>query len=447
MDWENERYVRLFTRDTLTWRLLGWQGQAVLALLSRKLDRAGVLDTDGEPPALVVAAVTGIPEEISRIGLAALVDRGVVEVGDRVLVMPNFIEAQEANASDAQRQRESRARRRDRARRTVTKRDETVTECDALTDVTKRDGRVADCGQPVTKRDRTVTPTRDETVTPSLAVPSLPDHGDDGSSGERSGSCGKLVRNLQESSSPTPSPQSHIPNALEGAVVSPSVPDSPWATSPPQGSQEPPQAVGSPGGSSAPDRSENGTRAGSGALRPLGGLRAELDARRKELADRAAALPIDDGARPRPASPEDKLGAVAQGLRHELDAMRRQVMADTGAHLGPLSRKGSETLDGIAAALEDHEPAEILEIARWRAEQVAAGTSAQVLWVCLFHGNGFSLTVRERLEAKDGGKRWRPWADIESELRDNAKRYGWEASKLEHELDDAREFYERRESL
>jgi len=81
--------------------------------------------------------------------LPALVDSGAVEVTPDALIMPNYIEAQEATSSDKQRQSESRARRRDRAM----------------------------VGPPVTERDRSsrgVTPCHDEShrVTPSLAVPS-----------------------------------------------------------------------------------------------------------------------------------------------------------------------------------------------------------------------------------------------------------------------------------
>jgi hypothetical protein len=46
MDYANERYVRLYTRDTTTVKLLGWQGRLVWWSLLRKLDRidAGLAD-------------------------------------------------------------------------------------------------------------------------------------------------------------------------------------------------------------------------------------------------------------------------------------------------------------------------------------------------------------------------------------------------------------------
>jgi hypothetical protein len=116
MDWSNERYVRVYTRDTTTWKLMDWRGRVVLSLLFRKVDRAGVLDV-GHDGVLGLAAVLELPIEIVEAGIAQLTSaRGgtptVVDTGT-AYVLPNFIEAQEAPSSDPQRKRESRARRRD----------------------------------------------------------------------------------------------------------------------------------------------------------------------------------------------------------------------------------------------------------------------------------------------------------------------------------------------
>lgn len=116
MDWSNERYVRVYTRDTTTWKLLDWRGRVVLSLLFRKVDRAGVLDV-GHDGVHGLAAVLELPLEIVEAGIAQLTaSRGgaptVVDTGT-AYVLPNFLEAQEAPSSDAQRKRESRSRRRD----------------------------------------------------------------------------------------------------------------------------------------------------------------------------------------------------------------------------------------------------------------------------------------------------------------------------------------------
>lgn len=128
----------------------------MLPLLLRKLDRAGVMDLAPSYPAVdVVALAVGLPVDVVAVGLPALTKVGVVELHGDTLVMPNFLAAQEASMSDAQRQREARARRRDKAR--------AVTKCDTS------DTHV------VTERDPTVTPghTESHAVTPS--VPSVPD--------------------------------------------------------------------------------------------------------------------------------------------------------------------------------------------------------------------------------------------------------------------------------
>lgn len=147
MRWEDERYVRLYTRDTTTWKLLCWQSKCLLPLLLRKLDRAGLIDV-GDNAIEGVAALTDMPVALVQEGLVGLLQRGVFELHQGVLIMPNYQAAQEARQSDAQRMREYRGRARDRAR-------------EALQNVTPP-------LHVVTPGDTALHP-----VTPSLAVPSL----------------------------------------------------------------------------------------------------------------------------------------------------------------------------------------------------------------------------------------------------------------------------------
>lgn len=110
--WEDERYVRLYTRDTVGWKMLPWQGKALLSLLFRKVDRAGLLDV-GEHGVEGLAALVELPFEIVEVGVAALLkSRTIKWTGDRgqVLFIPNFLPAQEAHSSDAQRKRDQRER-------------------------------------------------------------------------------------------------------------------------------------------------------------------------------------------------------------------------------------------------------------------------------------------------------------------------------------------------
>ena len=145
MDWSNERYVRLYTRDSLTWKLWPWQSRAIFCALLRKVDRAGVLDVGDHDPALGVAAVTEIPPDVVVEFLPALTSCGAVTAQGGTVAIPGFLAAQEARYSDRQRQAESRANRRARA---VTKRDEKA--------------------DPVTDRH-----TASQSVTPYRTVPSL----------------------------------------------------------------------------------------------------------------------------------------------------------------------------------------------------------------------------------------------------------------------------------
>lgn len=150
MRWFDERYVRTYTRDTGDWILLGWEAQALLVLAMRKCDRAGIIDT-GSNHARGLSAIVGMPLDVVERALPKLLagEGAPFVVSGRMLIMRNFIEAQEASQSDAQRAREYRARARDQkiAESIITKRDDVVT----------RENEPS------------------QTVTPCLSVPSLTD--------------------------------------------------------------------------------------------------------------------------------------------------------------------------------------------------------------------------------------------------------------------------------
>ncbi len=125
MDWSNERYVRLYVRETTTFRSLRWEAQALLPQLLRIVDRAGVLDIgELDPAAAMQLYLQRWPPDVISVGIADLLSRGVIEHRGGSLLWPTFLEAQEAVKSDAQRARESREKR----RVAVTKRDASVTE-------------------------------------------------------------------------------------------------------------------------------------------------------------------------------------------------------------------------------------------------------------------------------------------------------------------------------
>lgn len=164
MDYANEKYVRIYTRDTTTIKLLGWDGRTVFWAMLRRMDRAGVIDLAGVEPWEAVVLHCDAPEDVARRGMAECLRRGCLVVdGDR-LVAPSYIPANEAAQSDAQRARES------RERRALLGNQATVTNRDSESQT----GTPA--SQTGTPASQSVTPRHvvSRSVTPCCAVPSVP---------------------------------------------------------------------------------------------------------------------------------------------------------------------------------------------------------------------------------------------------------------------------------
>jgi hypothetical protein len=184
MNFEDEPYVRLYTRDTKTWLKLGFEGQTVLMHLMRKLDRAGVLD-DVTDPVEDVALVIQAPLDFVRVGLQRLLKSGTLEIRGARLVVPRYVEGQTATKTDRLRSAELRKRRRDLAR---AGHDEPLIDdevgpvesdsgCDTETQpsVMRASPSVTPESPLVTEPSRAVTSghAASRAVTPSLALPSL----------------------------------------------------------------------------------------------------------------------------------------------------------------------------------------------------------------------------------------------------------------------------------
>lgn len=114
MRWEDERYVRVYTRDTAEWLALGWEGQALAMMLLRKCDRAGIVHI-GKAGVRGLAALVGVPLDVVERTLPLLLEDGMLQATAGGYVFPNFIAAQETRSSDAQRKRDQRERDRDQA--------------------------------------------------------------------------------------------------------------------------------------------------------------------------------------------------------------------------------------------------------------------------------------------------------------------------------------------
>lgn len=146
MEWCDEPWVKLYRRDTADWLLLSWRARGLFYSLLRVVNRAGVLELGrtGKRAVAVLLGAGGDWKEIVE-ALDELIADGCVQVNGASLVIPNFVEAQEATQSDKARAKASRQRRRDAAI------------------------AAGAAGDAVTKRDADIT-NRDETVTGSHAA-------------------------------------------------------------------------------------------------------------------------------------------------------------------------------------------------------------------------------------------------------------------------------------
>lgn len=175
MDWSNERYVRLYTRDTTDWIMWPWQARAVFALLLRKVDRSGVLPL-GKHGLRGLCVTIGLPPEVVEPGIQALLEDGCVIQNSDVLVMPNFLAAQEAPMSDKERARKKREKERANALGHAESHGVTPSHADTQ-NVTQESQNVTDQSQSVTEShelSRGVTPSHAASRGVTLAVPIQP---------------------------------------------------------------------------------------------------------------------------------------------------------------------------------------------------------------------------------------------------------------------------------
>jgi hypothetical protein len=111
VDWANERYVRVYVRDTIGTKRLSWEARCLFWELLRKVDRAGVLDLSGFEPADGLSVALDVPEDVAGRCLAEWSRDGRAAVEDGRIVVRSMIPAQETAQSDRARARESRERR------------------------------------------------------------------------------------------------------------------------------------------------------------------------------------------------------------------------------------------------------------------------------------------------------------------------------------------------
>lgn len=122
--WEDEPYVKAFVRDTPEFKALSYHARGLFFMLIRKVSRAGTLNVGRLGLRGVAVAVEGPWPELEA-PLRELLEDGCVAYDNAsgVVVVPNFMKAQETPQSDVARKRASRERARARAvdgSRTVT---------------------------------------------------------------------------------------------------------------------------------------------------------------------------------------------------------------------------------------------------------------------------------------------------------------------------------------
>src|SRR6185503_5891868 len=100
MDWANESYVRVYTRDTADWQVLSWQARGLWLEMLRKADRSGVIQTSHGVKG--IAALVRWPVDVVSTALSELIEDGCVRGSEAPsgFIIPNFIEAQETPKSD-----------------------------------------------------------------------------------------------------------------------------------------------------------------------------------------------------------------------------------------------------------------------------------------------------------------------------------------------------------
>ncbi len=111
MRWEDERYVRIYTRDTGDWLALSFEAQALFLMLLRKLDRIGELPLGKRGKRAIGACVGHAGVASLDSALDELLEDGCVCMKDAsTLFVPNFLKAQEISKTPAERKREQRER-------------------------------------------------------------------------------------------------------------------------------------------------------------------------------------------------------------------------------------------------------------------------------------------------------------------------------------------------
>jgi hypothetical protein len=113
MDYNEESFVKVFCRRTVSLSLVGWVARAVLVELRCRCDAYGIIDTAGEDPAEAVTVLLGdLPLDVVRESLGKLADRGEIKIGQTQILVVEHQRIQEARKSPVKRSQDYRDRKR-----------------------------------------------------------------------------------------------------------------------------------------------------------------------------------------------------------------------------------------------------------------------------------------------------------------------------------------------
>jgi hypothetical protein len=114
--WCDARYVRFYCDDDCDWVTLSFDAQGMYALLRRRADRAGLLPLgiDGLAGLAGLIGHASIAERL-EVAVHELIRKGFLELHGNAVLIPEFIESENAMASPSSRKRKEREKRRDMA--------------------------------------------------------------------------------------------------------------------------------------------------------------------------------------------------------------------------------------------------------------------------------------------------------------------------------------------
>lgn len=109
MNYPDEDYVRFYTRDTITWLALEYEGQVVMSLmLHGRFNRSGIFDCGGHEPSHAVTLATRCPPDVAKVGLERLLKTKTWVLNNGQIIWPQYVFAQTCKRTDRARKRESR---------------------------------------------------------------------------------------------------------------------------------------------------------------------------------------------------------------------------------------------------------------------------------------------------------------------------------------------------